>query len=122
MKDVRDVALDILNEAATAKKSSWKVFISELEQGLAFLGSKFNSSVEEGVEATKRVKASNLYADRILNSGKSRLAMDKLDKKGNVTGSSNLYKSGVVYKYGDFFILYDAKDGDNIMIYGVPKR
>ena len=100
------------DESKSLKKSSWKELISALESGCMYYGSSFNSSPEEVAAKIDSVKIIPFEADRKLDSGKSSLKLKRPDGK-----TSTLSKTGVVFKYGDFFINYNEKDGNNVVVY-----
>jgi len=116
-----ETATDELSEAGI-QKSSWPEFIKHATVGLAYLGSKFDFSVEEMVDAIKRngVDTKKLFTDRKLAGGTSRLRMTKLDKNGKESGVSELAKVGKVFRFGDFFIVYNEKDSNSVVAYGIP--
>ena len=105
-----DKILESMNEALT--KSKWAELLKALESGVMYYGSGFNQDPEKVAKKIDSMKMEKFSPDRKLVSGKNSLKLEKPDGS-----TSSLLKKGVVYKYKNFYLVYDKSDGSNLIVY-----
>ena len=95
--------------------SSWKSLIDELKNnGLVFIGSVFNKTINDILPVLDEDKNADYYIDRRYLSGASVIKMSVLNKKGETIKTSSVDKSGSVFTYDRFFVVVKS---NNFLIY-----
>ena len=99
-----------MNTLGILHKSTWNNLITELkENGLMFLGSRYNISLEDVRELIDNTEL-KFKANRTYKSG---VSVIKMNTERNTV--SNLDKVGKVWKHKGFYIIVD---NNTIIVYG----
>ena len=99
-----------MNTSGTLHKSTWSNLIAELkDNGLMFLGSRYNTSLEDVRELIDNTEL-QFKANRTYKTG---VSVIKMQTERNTI--SNLDKVGKVWKHKGYFIIVD---NNNIIVYG----
>ena len=104
-----------LSEQEDIKKSTWNSFLDAAKKGLMYMGSTFNSNPDKVKELINQLKDNKPFkVDRILDKGSSVLQFKLPDNS-----VSRLQKTGEVFEYKNYYIIYDKSDGNNVVVYRI---
>lgn len=93
-------------------KTSWKSFLENKE--LMYIGSVFEKTVEEVENLIDILKPTPFELNRTFAGGVTDIKFKT--ESGSI---SHLTKRGIVYAYGDYFLIFDKSNGNNIVVYRV---